>query len=200
VSADEEVPRVTEVAWLPLEEMTEADLALTPDDGHRYEIVDGSLVVSPAPTAGHQRIAGRLADLLRRHAPVGLDVLEGVGVRAGGQRGSLLIPDVSVVSAEQADRDVTAFDPWHVQLVVEVVSRSSVTMDRLMKPALYAAARIPLYWRIEREHPTGVMIAVHQLDGDSYRLTNDLVGTIEHQLDAPFPVPIRPADLLLPRA
>jgi Uma2 family endonuclease len=102
---------VTEVAWLPHEEMTEADLALTPDDGHRYEIVDGSLVVSPSPTSGHQRIAGRLADLLRRHAPVDLDVLEGVGVRAGGQRGSLLMPDVSVVSAEQADRDVTAFDP-----------------------------------------------------------------------------------------
>jgi Uma2 family endonuclease len=189
---------VTEVAWLPHEEMTEADLALTPDDGHRYEIVDGSLVVSPSPTSGHQRIAGRLADLLRRHAPADLEVFEGVGVRAGRNHRSLLIPDVSVVSAEEAARDVTAFDPWHVRLVVEIVSRSSVTMDRFTKPALYSIAKIPLFWRIERDS-AGVRIAVHELDGDSYRLTRELVGTIEHQLDEPFPLPIRPADLLLPR-
>jgi len=179
--------------------MTEADLALTPDDGHRYEIVDGSLVVSPSPSSAHQIIAGRLADLLRRHAPGDLEVLEGVGVRAGRHNGSLLIPDVSVVSAEEAAKDVPAFDPWHVRLVVEIVSRSSVTMDRFTKPSLYAIAKIPSYWRIERGS-AGVTVAVHELDGDSYRLTRELAGTIEHQLDEPFPVPVRPADLLLPRA
>jgi Uma2 family endonuclease len=193
-----EVPRMTEVAWLPREELTEDDLALMPDDGHRYEIIDGSLVVSPPPSSGHQLIAARLSRLLAMHAPGGCEVLEGVGVRAGRHWSSLLIPDVAVVSADEARKDVPAFDPHHVSLVVEVVSRSSVTMDRVTKPSLYATARIPSFWRIERDHPAGVMIAVHELEGETYRLVSELVGTIEHQLDEPFPLPIRPADLLLP--
>lgn len=84
-----------------------------------------------------------------------------------------------------------------MRLVVEIVSRSSVTMDRVTKPTLYSAVKIPLYWRIERD-PAGVRIAVHELDGESHRLTHELVGTAEHQLVEPFPLPIRPADLLRP--
>ncbi len=187
---------MTEVAWLPHEEMTEADLALMPDDGHRYEIVDGSLVVSPAPTSGHQVIAHELAVLLGQHAPGDLQIVQGVNVRAGR---SVLVPDLAVVSRDKALEDVVAFDPWDVSLVVEIVSPSSQTMDRVTKPTLYSAVKIPWYWRIERDS-AGVRIAVHELDGESYRLTHELVGTTEHQLDEPFPLPIRPADLLLPRS
>ena len=60
---------------------TTADLAGLPDDGQRYEIIDGSLLVSPPPSPLHQLVAGRLAVFLRDAAPKGLDVVEAVGVR-----------------------------------------------------------------------------------------------------------------------
>ena len=59
---------MTEVAWLPREELTVEDVARLPDDGHRYEIVDGSLIVSPPPSLRHQFIAARLTELLRAYA------------------------------------------------------------------------------------------------------------------------------------
>jgi Uma2 family endonuclease len=191
-SGDEEVPRMTEAPWLPYTELTEADLALLPDDGHRYEIVDGSLVVSPPPSSAHQVIAARVTDLLRRHATAGVEVLEGVGVRVGR---SMLVPDVAVVSGAVALRDVAAFEAGDVLLVVEIVSRSSVTMDRITKPALLAAAGVPSYWRVERDHPGGVLLAVHELASGAYRLVGEVVGEAEAVIERPFPARFRPADL-----
>ena len=51
------------------------DLAQLPDDGRRYEIIDGSLLVSPPPSNYHQGLAFELATLLRRHHPPGYRVL-----------------------------------------------------------------------------------------------------------------------------
>jgi hypothetical protein len=52
-----------------------ADLAGLPDDGQRYEIIDGSLLVTPAPAPRHQLVTGRLAVVLRESAPDEADVL-----------------------------------------------------------------------------------------------------------------------------
>ena len=52
--------------------MTRADLEAIPDDGHRYELIDGVLVVSPAPSREHQRAQMRLIGALLRVLPEGL--------------------------------------------------------------------------------------------------------------------------------
>ena len=49
--------------------LTWRDLESVPDDGHRYELVDGALIVTPAPSVRHQRVAFRLARLLDDHCP-----------------------------------------------------------------------------------------------------------------------------------
>lgn len=54
----------TEVLGLPHRRLSRADLAAMPDDGHRYELIDGVLIVTPAPARGHQRAVWRLASLL----------------------------------------------------------------------------------------------------------------------------------------
>ncbi len=55
--------------------LTRADLETMPDDGHRYELIDGTLVVSPAPRLGHQTIVGNLHLALRAACPPELAVI-----------------------------------------------------------------------------------------------------------------------------
>ncbi len=55
--------------------LTRADLDAMPDDGHRYELIDGALIVTPAPGLPHQRAVGELYVLLRSACPPELEVL-----------------------------------------------------------------------------------------------------------------------------
>lgn len=55
--------------------LTRADLDLVPDDGHRYELLDGVLVVSPSPARRHQRAVLRLARLVDDSLPADLELL-----------------------------------------------------------------------------------------------------------------------------
>lgn len=55
--------------------LTRADLDAIPDDGHRYELLDGVLLVTPAPSLEHQRVARELFLLLHAACPEGLEVL-----------------------------------------------------------------------------------------------------------------------------
>jgi Uma2 family endonuclease len=48
------------VTTLPRRPLTVDDLELMPDDGHRYELIDGTLIVSPSPSLRHQRVHSRL--------------------------------------------------------------------------------------------------------------------------------------------
>lgn len=78
------------------EPFTVDDLYALPDDGMRHELVDGTLLVSPPPTVGHQRATTRLTLLLAAAASRELEVLEGTGVRLSSTR--VLQPDMIVVS------------------------------------------------------------------------------------------------------
>src|SRR5260370_3148484 len=64
---------------------TVADLDRLPDDGRRYELLDGVLIVSPRPTTIHQWVAGRLARVLDAACPVDLCVVPGPAVEIGPQ-------------------------------------------------------------------------------------------------------------------
>ena len=72
--------------------LTVADMENIPDDEFRYELDDGVLIVSPAPTNWHQLAVTRLAVILTAACPAGLVVLAGVGVNIS----SRLAPDVAL--------------------------------------------------------------------------------------------------------
>jgi Uma2 family endonuclease len=157
-------------------EWTTDDLDALPDDGRRLELIDGVPFVSPSPTTGHQRLAGRLFAALDALCPSDISVTQAVDVRVNRRRS--LCPDVMVVTAEATERNVSHYLPTEVLLAVEIVSPGSLAMDRIMKPALYAEAGIPCFWRVETEG--GVRVATYRLDAgtDTYTSTGEFDDVI----------------------
>ncbi|BCJ44878.1 hypothetical protein GCM10010168_16910 [Actinoplanes ianthinogenes] len=159
---------------------TEPDLHLFPQDGHRYEIVDGSLHVTPPPLdPAHDAVVDAVVLALRAAAPPDWWVCARLGVEIGA---SSLVPDVTVLRPRSSG--AIWVDPADVALVVEVESPETRRYDRLLKPAVYAAAGIPGYWRIE----PGAALAVHALDGAAYREIQRVEGAEPVKLDAPYPI------------
>ncbi|MDP3909746.1 MAG: Uma2 family endonuclease [Gemmatimonadales bacterium] len=120
-----------------------------PEDGNRYEVVYGELLVTPAPRPWHEvlvaRLIARLDDYLRRE-PVGIVL----GSRADISWGEdvLVQPDVFVVDIAQA-RTLTWARFQNLLLVAEVLSPSSARSDRFLKRRRYQEAGVPWYWMVD---------------------------------------------------
>jgi Uma2 family endonuclease len=180
---------MSDMTILPVrdEGWTVDDLDLLPEDGLRYELVDGTLRVSPPPPTPHNlaatELAARLISVLDRSWRVAAP--GSVRLDLHNRRE----PDVLVLRRGAAGLEHTP--PQDVLLAVEVMSPSSVTDDRLVKPSQYAQAGIPHYWRIEPRVPVLVTFA---LDGDTYRETGRYDGPVV--IDDPVRLRFRLADLL----
>jgi len=124
---------------------TEQDYLALPESRSRIELLDGTLLVSPAPAGPHQRIARRVSFALETAAPAGLEVLDAINVRVGPTR--ILIPDIVVL--RKAGLDKTVYDAADTLMVVEVASPSRPSIDRITKPAVYCKAGIPHYLLVE---------------------------------------------------
>jgi Uma2 family endonuclease len=167
---------------------TVADLARLPDDGNRYEIVDGRLVMSPSPAVWHQVATASLRRSVEVAMPPGFAALENVGVATSAEADRYLIPDLCVLrlSGRGVDDDRVAVDPADVRLVVEVVSPSSANLDRKVKPLLYAEAGIPSYWRAERGE-SGVSVTIYELVAGNYRPVCEVPPGETVAFDRPWP-------------
>lgn len=172
------------------------DLLKFPDDGNRYELFNGSLLVSPSPTPLHQRAILRLARILEDAAPPEFEPLPEVNLGVGPR--DFFVPDLVVVRTEAVPATELMFAPDDILLAVEMVSPSTRSRDRHMKKAAYAAAGIPLYWRVELSE--GPSLYVHELAGDEYKPAEKHEAGRTAGLFAPFEVGFDPAVLLRPRA
>ncbi|MFE0147644.1 Uma2 family endonuclease [Nonomuraea sp. NPDC059007] len=168
------------------------DLLRFPDDGNRYELFDGSLLVSPAPTPLHQFSILRLVRLLEEAAPPALEPLSTVNLRVTER--DCFIPDVVVVPLAAVEANELMFAPADILLAVEVVSPSTRTRDRSTKPTVYAEAGIPSYWRIEPE-----ALYVYTLDDATYAGPEIYKAGEVARLNAPYEVAFDPGDLVKPR-
>jgi Uma2 family endonuclease len=152
-----------------------ADYAALPDDGKRYEILDGELYVTPAPTPRHQIIAGNLVWILEGH------------VRSRGIGKVLFAPlDVIFADSSIAQPDVVYLDDARTSLIshrgiegaptllVEVLSPTTTRTDRRIKRALYARYRVPFYWIVD---PEARALEAYRIEDREYALTMRATGS-----------------------
>ena len=199
----EEVPEMTAQLALPDRQVwTIEDLVSLPDDGHRYEILDGSLLVSPAPPLRHQVAADRLRAVLLAAAPDDVEAVTATAVDISATSPALgpqaPVPDIVVAGPRVWDRPGLFVLPPDVLLLVEVESPRT-SRDRTLKPALFARAGIPAFWRVELEGPGTPAVVVHELVGEVYREVVTVRAGESVVVDVPFPVELRPAELVGPR-
>ena len=132
---------------------TVEDLERFPDDGNRYELLDGVLLVTPAPNAEHQLIAAMLiARLLVAVEPLGVARVVGPGAIACPPR-TQLEPDVLVYP-----RRFPRGTPWSQitehWLAVEIYSPSSRIYDREFKRAAYVNLGVREIWLVDADAQT----------------------------------------------
>jgi Uma2 family endonuclease len=163
------------------------ELDRMPDDGHRYELMGGALIVSPRPTTVHQAVAGRLYGVLSAACPEDLLVVPEPAVQLDPQ--TEFDPDLVVVPlGDVGDAKFTA-PPL---LVVEIRSPSTAIFDLNRKKMAYETFGVPSYWIVDPD-PARPELTVFELRGGRYFLaaTSTKPLTMTH----PFEVAIVPANL-----
>ncbi|HEX6535832.1 MAG TPA: Uma2 family endonuclease [Gemmatimonadaceae bacterium] len=121
-----------------------------PDDGNRYEVVDGELLVTPAPTWAHQNAVAELYVRLRGYLAAngaGHAMLAPADIEFG--RANLAQPDLFVVPRTNGRAPRTWEEARRLLLAVEILSPSTARADRHVKRRLYQRERVPEYWVVD---------------------------------------------------
>lgn len=155
----------------PRGQWTYEDWVKLPDDGWRYEVIEGVLHMTPAPKPKHQRVLSNLNDAVKsfvHERALGEVFFTPIDVMLPGQE-TPVEPDLVYIPAEQADMvgedDIEGVPP----LLVEVLSPSNWWVDRRTKFEFYAECGVQEYWIVDPE-PAVRTIEVYQLAGGSYAL------------------------------
>jgi Uma2 family endonuclease len=138
---------------------TSDDLAAMPDDGRRYEVLDGALLVTPAPSPRHQQVLVNLLVRLYAACPKHLTVLcAPVDYRQSDT--TTLQPDLLVARTEDfTERNL----PKAPMLAIEVRSPSTALIDRELKRAAYERAGVPSYWIVDPgPQPAVTLFELHE--------------------------------------
>jgi Uma2 family endonuclease len=169
--------------------LTAADLATMPDDGHRYELIDGALIVTPSPAVPHQRVVGNLYVLLRGACPEAFEVML-APLDVTVSEITVLQPDLLV-----APRPTLAgrkMDGLPV-LAVEVLSPSTRLIDLNLKRAAFERAGVASYWVVDPDRRS--LTAWELIDGQ-YAEVAAVTGDESWRGQLPFPVEVSPAHLV----
>ncbi len=167
------------------------DLEGMPDDGYRREIIGGSLIVTPSPAGGHQRVSGNLhalllaaetAETMAMIAPFDWKLRDGGSVQ----------PDVMVIRRKDFDRDGPLPASAVPLLVVEILSHSNAAYDRMLKRDLYERLGVRSYWMVDPSDLS--LLALRLIEGQRrYTVEDETNGTF--RTDWPFPFTMALADL-----
>jgi Uma2 family endonuclease len=171
-------------SFLPHPEKWTVDdlLALPEDQGNRIELVDGLVIVSPAPTSKHQRVLQQLQFAFAGAIPAEYESLPGVNIVLNNER--LLIPDLAILT--EPGVDAVCYKSSDVLLALEIHSPSTRAFDLALKRELYGEAGIPFLLFVD---PNGDFPAMRllELSGDGYREIATGISGLLHTT-TPFPL------------
>jgi Uma2 family endonuclease len=130
--------------------LTYEDLVSLPDDGKRYEILDGDLVMTPSPSTRHQRVSRNLGHILHLY----------VTEHGGGElfyapldvildRYTIVEPDIVYVSADRSSIVQEHAIVGAPDLLIEILSPLTADRDRGAKAKLYAKFGVDCYWIVD---------------------------------------------------
>ena len=133
------------MAMIDAEGLTIADLEAMPDDGRRYELLGGSIVVNASRAPRHQRASFRLARLLADRLPAGHELfLAPTDLDLPNEQ--RVVPDLVVAPASSVGAERLSLP---VLLVVELLAPSTAHWDAIAKRQAYAEAGIEHYWLLD---------------------------------------------------
>jgi Uma2 family endonuclease len=165
---------------------TREDLERLPDDGNRYEVLDGELFVTPLPVPLHQWLAVRLSSALSAyvsHHRIGIVLGPAAVVWSRNE----LQPDVAVLPMSVADLRSQRWEDLPLpMLVVEVLSPSTRSRDRGRKRTAYVSLGIAEYWMLD---PDTHQVTVVAADGSESQCAEQLVWTPVPDIE-PFVLPL----------
>ena len=134
---------------------TVADLDDLPDDGNRYEVIDGELFVTPAPTWVHQRAITHLHRLLDDYLTVqraGYALVAPADIVFSPKRG--VQPDIFAVPPAEGHFPKSFGEVGRLLVAAEVLSPSTARSDRVVKRKLFRDERVPEYWIVDLDSRT----------------------------------------------
>jgi len=173
----------------PLREWTVADLESLPDDGLQYELLDGLLLVSPAPVPVHQRISRKLLRMLDAACPPSMEAFS-APLDWQPDLNTSFQPDLLVARNEDVGiKNITA----PLILAVEILSPSTRRKDLLLKRSKYQDAGVAAYWVIDPDPPS---FTAFELVAGRYQKVAEGTGSQVVEMKQPFPVKITPAELV----
>lgn len=150
--------------------LTYKDYAALPDDGRRYQILDGELYVTPAPNRLHQKVSANLCAALhahvRRHA---LGEVYAAPTDVILEDTTIVQPDILFVANDRFRLRSARGIEGAPTLAVEILSPSTAETDRHAKLRLYARFGIPWYWIVD---PDVRSVEVYRLEGLRYALVS----------------------------
>ena len=117
-------------------------------EGHKAEVIEGRIVLSPTPTPRHGLIFTRLARQIGRLLPDNMDHTNNITLEMPATR-ERYIPDLVVMSVDKLESDNWLCQAKDAKLVAEIVSPSNARDDRVIKVRGYAASGVPIYLLID---------------------------------------------------
>ncbi len=152
-----------------LKEWTYEEFMALPEGGPvRYEIIDGELCMTPSPVTRHQKISKNLLFEIERFLrtnPLGEIFAAPVDVVFSQEPPQVVVPDLVFVAAEHLSLITEKNLQGVPDLLVEILSPTTATIDRRVKHALYERVGVPEYWIVDPERNS---VQVFRLSGGRY--------------------------------